>query len=98
MTLLYLVPPLGSVAGLVMLCQHGDIIVGCWLTASGLISWLVMAGTFLPILKWYRISSSVAFLLPIAGMFFTLMTIDSALIYKTGKGVEWKGRAYFNDI
>jgi len=98
MTLIYLVPPLGSVVGLAMLYQQVDITVGCWLTASGLISWFIMAGTFLPILKWYRISSSVAFLLPLAGMLFTLMTIDSALIYKSGQGVAWKGRVYNQEI
>ncbi|MFC1812905.1 glycosyltransferase [Thermodesulfobacteriota bacterium] len=98
MTLIYLVPPFGSVVGLVMLCQNGDITVGCWLTASSLISWVIMARTFLPILKWYRISSSFAFLLPLAGMLFTLMTIDSALIYRAGQGVAWKGRFYNQEI
>lgn len=86
MTLIYLVPPAGVILG-------G--LTGNWLIAiAGLLSWLLMAGAYLPTLRLYRCSPLWAFCLSAIALLYTLMTLDSALRHWRGRGGAWKGRVY----
>jgi hopene-associated glycosyltransferase HpnB len=86
MTLIYLVPPVGAIFGLV---------TGNWLTAiAGLSGWLLMAWAYLPTLRLYGCTPLWAFCLPIVALLYTLMTLDSALRHWQGRGGAWKGRVY----
>ena len=88
MALVYWVPPLGFVAGVVT----GKGAIAC----LGLIGWLLMAGAYWPTLRLYKSNPQMAFALPVIALLYTLMTIDSAWQYWTGGGSEWKGRTYSN--
>jgi len=86
MALIYLVPPLGTIFG---------ILTGNWLIAiAGFSSWLLMAGAYLPTLQLYKCSPLLAFCLPAIAFLYNLMTLDSALRHWQGRGGVWKGRVY----
>jgi len=68
---------------------HGDYLA----STLALAAWLVMAWTYLPTLRDYGLSPLYAFLLPISGLLYLLMTLDSARRHRAGHGAHWKGRA-----
>ena len=86
MVILYLVPPLALVSGMV----SGDAAV----SVLGGSVWLVMAWTYLPTLDLYRLNAGWALALPLAGILYVLMTLDSARLHYQGRGGAWKGRTY----
>lgn len=57
-------------------------------------AWALMAFLTGPTFKLYRLSPIYGLLLPIAGLLYLLMTIDSARRYWLKKGGAWKGRTY----
>ncbi|HLZ52331.1 MAG TPA: glycosyltransferase [Candidatus Acidoferrum sp.] len=59
----------------------------------GLTAWLLMTFSFLPTIRFYRLSPLWAPLLPLTAMFYTYATFLSALRFWRGKGGQWKGRA-----
>jgi hopene-associated glycosyltransferase HpnB len=90
MTLVYLVPPVAAILG-------G--LTGTWLVAiAGLSGWLLMAGAYLPILRFYGCSPWLAFSLPAIAFLYTLMTLDSAVRHWQGRGGAWKGRVYSQKV
>ncbi|MEM9898978.1 MAG: glycosyltransferase [Pseudomonadota bacterium] len=86
MAVLYAVPPVGFFYGL--LFGHPVVAVIC------LTAWLAMATSFVPTLQQYSQHRALAALLPLAGVLYTAMTIDSALATLKGEGGRWKGRTY----
>jgi len=86
MTILYLVPPL-AVLGLPL---HGH------MTAAliGAAAWFVMTLTYWPTIRDAKLGPAAALSLPLAGLFYTVMTVDSARRHWLGKGGAWKGRIY----
>lgn len=86
LALVYLAPPVVLVAATVA----GDpVAVG----AAGL-AWAVMAGTYAPMLRYYRLSLLLAPTLPFTALLYLLMTVDSAVQHYRGRGAAWKGRTY----
>jgi hopene-associated glycosyltransferase HpnB len=59
----------------------------------GLAAWGLMAITYLPTVRFYRMSPLWAAALPVAAAFYTYATWLSALRYWLGRGGQWKGRA-----
>jgi hypothetical protein len=59
----------------------------------GLTAWLLMTFSFLPTIRFYRLSPLWAPLLPLTAIFYTSATFLSALRFWRGKGGQWKGRA-----
>jgi hopene-associated glycosyltransferase HpnB len=59
----------------------------------GLAAWLLMSVSFLPTVRFYRLSPLWAPLLPLTALFYTFATWLSAVRYWMGKGGSWKGRA-----
>jgi len=53
-----------------------------------------MAITFLPTLRLYKMNPAWAMALPLAGLIYTAMTVDSARQHWAGRGGAWKGRSY----
>ncbi|MEV6327652.1 glycosyltransferase [Streptomyces sp. NPDC051909] len=86
LALVYLAPPGTLVAGLLT----GDA-PAAW---AGGLAWAVMAGTYLPMLRYYRQPPWLAPLLPFTALLYLLMTADSAVQHYRGKGAAWKGRTY----
>jgi hopene-associated glycosyltransferase HpnB len=59
----------------------------------GFVAWLLMTLSFLPTVRFYRLSPVWAPLLPLTAVFYTYATWLSAVRYWMGKGGLWKGRA-----
>ncbi|MFC8953092.1 glycosyltransferase [Streptomyces sp. NPDC057101] len=86
LVLVYLVPPVALVAGVL-----GGDPVAAW---AGGAAWAVMAGTYVPMLRYYRQPLWLAPLLPFTAFLYLLMTVDSAVRHHRGGGAAWKGRTY----
>jgi len=85
LVLVYLLPPLL----LIGVPLHGAGVAA--LLGAG--AWALMAWTFLPTLRLYRLSPLWAWTLPVAGTLYLGMTMDSARLHWLGRGGHWKGRA-----
>jgi hopene-associated glycosyltransferase HpnB len=59
----------------------------------GAVAWALMSLTFLPTVRFYRLSPFWTPLLPLAAIFYSYATWLSALRYWLGRGGQWKGRA-----
>jgi hopene-associated glycosyltransferase HpnB len=86
MTLLYALAP----AGLLLGWATGD-----WAVAlsSGL-AWALMTVAYWPTIRLYKLSPLRTLTLPLVGVLYTLMTLDSAVQHVQGRGGAWKGRVY----
>jgi len=58
----------------------------------GLLGWVMMTISYLPMLAYHRQSPFWAPVLPLVALFYSLATIDSARRYWLGRGGAWKGR------
>ncbi len=86
LALVYLVPPVALVAGLVT----ADLVAAL----LGGLAWLLMAATYVPMLRYYGLPPGLAPLLPFTASLYLLMTVDSAVRHHRGRGAAWKGRTY----
>ncbi|MEV7727960.1 glycosyltransferase [Streptomyces sp. NPDC087917] len=86
LVLVYLVPPAALVAGLAAGRPA--------LAWAGGLAWLLMAGTYLPMVRHYGQPAALAPLLPLTALLYLLMTVDSAVQHYRGRGAAWKGRTY----
>ena len=84
MFLIYLLPPIAAVFGLVMESQ-AVLVIGC-------ISWILMSICYVPTLRLYRQPAWTSVFMPISALVFTLMTIDSARKFLIGIPPSWRGR------
>jgi hopene-associated glycosyltransferase HpnB len=82
----FVVPPVAAVAGAVAMQW--------WTVLAGLAAWLLMAGTFAPMLRYYGQPVGAALLLPFTAVLYLAMTVDSAIQHHRGRGAAWKGRTY----
>jgi hopene-associated glycosyltransferase HpnB len=86
----------GTIAGLIVtyLLPAMLLVTGRPLAAIlGGAAWLLMAVTYLPMVRFYRLPIIWALMLPFAAMFYMAATVHSAWKHWTGRGGEWKGRA-----
>jgi len=89
----------GTVAGMAVAYLLAPLLVLGWpwhddavaLTLA-LAAWGLMALSFRSTLALYGKGPQMAPLLPLAGLLYTLMTIDSAYRHARGRGAAWKGR------
>jgi hopene-associated glycosyltransferase HpnB len=84
--LVFAVPPVATVAGALG--------AGRWTLLAGLAGWLLMAGTFAPMLRYYDQPVAAALLLPFTAVLYLAMTVDSAVRHHRGRGAAGKGRTY----
>jgi hopene-associated glycosyltransferase HpnB len=61
--------------------------------ALGALTWLMMAASFQPMLRFYRRSPAWGLAMPAIGAVYGWLTLQSALDVWSGKGGMWKGRA-----
>jgi hopene-associated glycosyltransferase HpnB len=59
----------------------------------GAAAYLLMSAAYLPMVRFYQLSPLWAFTLPFSAAFYVFATIHSAVMYWSGRGGEWKGRA-----
>ncbi|MDN0196378.1 glycosyltransferase [Streptomyces sp. S.PNR 29] len=86
LAVVYLVPPLAVVVGAATGSAPAAV--------AGALAWLVMTGTYVPMLRYYRQPLWLAPLLPFTAFLYLLMTVDSAVQHHRGRGAAWKGRTY----
>jgi hopene-associated glycosyltransferase HpnB len=60
--------------------------------AAGLAAWLLMAVSFQPVLRFYRLSPPWGVALPAIAGAYTIFTVQSAMAVWRGRGGLWKGR------
>jgi hopene-associated glycosyltransferase HpnB len=66
---------------------------GDWIAAGlGLAAWLAMSLCYLPMVRYYRLTSAWALTLPAAAVFYMGATLLSATRYWRGRGGQWKDR------
>ena len=90
---LYLLPPAAALAGLALVASGAALgSGGAWLAAAGLAGWLLMAASYVPMLRLYKLSPLRGPTLPLIAALYAAMTLDSARRHLRGRGGEWKGR------
>jgi hopene-associated glycosyltransferase HpnB len=89
---LYVLPPVAALAGLALLASGADSATAGWLAGAGLAGWLLMAVSYVPMLRLYRLSPLRGASLPLVAAMYAAMTADSARRHHRGRGGEWKGR------
>jgi hypothetical protein len=85
LALVYVVPPVAFVAGLVV----GDPV----LAVLGGAAWAVMTATYVPVLRYHHLSPVRALALPGVAVLYVAMTVDSARRHRLRGGSSWKGRS-----
>ena len=92
---------LGAVFGMMIIYLSGPLVfllypahAGVTSSLLGLLSWLLMSLTYSPTIIYHRVPIIWAITLPLAGLLYTSMTLDSALRHLRNKGSGWKGRTY----
>jgi len=86
----------GAIAGLALayLLPIALLLIGSPVPiALGAAAWLLMFGTYLPMVRFYGLSPLWALTLPFSAAFYMAATLHSAVKYWSGRGGEWKGRA-----
>jgi hypothetical protein len=58
----------------------------------GLAAWALMTISYLPTVRFYRLSPLWAPLLPVSAAFYSYATVLSAVRFWRGRGGQWKGR------
>jgi len=84
MTLMFVVPPLLLAAGAALAILDP---VYAPLAVYGAVTWLLMASVHRPAVRHFGLLDARAFALPLAGVLYALMTVDSAL--RGGRG-DWR--------
>ena len=59
---------------------------------AGIAAWLLMAASFVPMLRFYRAHLWTGLLLPVIAMLYAGFTLESAIRHWQGQGGVWKGR------
>ena len=88
---LYALPPAAVVCGLSLAVAGGGA-AAAWCAAAGAAGWLLMAVSYQPVLRLYRLSGARGPVLPLIAVLYAAMTADSARRHYAGRGGEWKGR------
>jgi hopene-associated glycosyltransferase HpnB len=91
--LLYAVPPAGVIAALIAVAVGSTGSAVAITGIAGLLGWGLMTASYLPILRFYRLSPLRAPLLPLIALLYAAMTADSARRHCSGRAVAWRGRA-----
>jgi hopene-associated glycosyltransferase HpnB len=90
---LYAAPPAGALAGLIAAVTGAGGTGVALAGFAGLAGWAIMAATYLPMLRFYRLSPLRAPVLPLVAVLYAAMTADSARRHYSGRAVSWRGRS-----
>jgi hopene-associated glycosyltransferase HpnB len=91
--LLYAVPPAGVIAALIAAAVGATGTAVVVTGIAGLLGWALMTASYLPMLRFYRLSPLRAPGLPLIAILYAAMTADSARRHYSGAAVSWRGRA-----
>ncbi|MCY3017768.1 MAG: glycosyltransferase [Planctomycetota bacterium] len=91
--LLFVVPVLSLLGGLAGLLAAGSpavVLTALWATLKGLLTLALMRCVYGPAASFFDLPRRYAYTLPLAGVLYGLMTLDSALRHARGAGVQWR--------
>jgi hopene-associated glycosyltransferase HpnB len=91
--LLYAAPPAGVIAALIAAAVGATGSAVAVTGFAGLLGWALMTASYLPMLRFYRLSPLRAPGLPLIAILYAAMTADSARRHYCGRAVSWRGRA-----
>jgi hopene-associated glycosyltransferase HpnB len=91
--LLYAVPPAGAIVWLAAAAAGAAGGPAAAAGIAGLAGWALMTVSYLPMLRFYRLSPLRAPSLPLIAVLYAAMTADSARRHYSGRSVSWRGRA-----
>ena len=98
MGLLFFIPPFLTVWGIMgwLMGAGGPATTACvsplFLMLSGSSAWTLAALVYRPAVRFFGLSSARMWTLPVAGLLYGAMTIDSAWRYATGRRIGWRDR------
>ena len=95
LALLFIVPPVWGIGGLLLSGIEEGARGVSWpalIALEGLVAWGVMARVYWPAVRFFDIPRRWAWALPVAGMLYGAMTLDSAGQYWTGAHIGWRER------
>ncbi len=92
--LIYAVPPAALITAIVAVLANPGAAVPAAVAAgaAGLVGWGLMTASFVPMLRFYRLSPLRAPALPLVALLYAAMTADSARRHYAGRAVSWRGR------
>lgn len=95
MALMFVAPPALSIGGagisLFSLLQGSSALASTLIiTGLGFCAWTIMAVVYSPAVRFFRLPVSWCLTLPIAGVLYEGMTLDSALRHVTGLRIGWR--------
>lgn len=96
MALMFVVPPLWAIggAGMSLIDRTQELWNGlplsAYVMASGLGAWAIMAVVYRPAVGFFRLPFLWCWTLPIAGVLYEGMTLDSAIRHATGLRIGWR--------
>ena len=91
--LLYAVPPAGVITALIGAAAGSTGAATAVTGIAGLLGWALMTASYVPMLRFYRLSPFRAPTLPLIALLYAAMTADSARRHYSGRAVSWRGRA-----
>ncbi len=80
----YIAPPALGIAGLLAGLPS--------VALPALAAWILLTWTYVPMARLYALSWPWCLALPVAGLLYTAMTLDSGLRHHRGRGATWKDR------
>jgi hypothetical protein len=94
--LMFLFPPIGTIGGVSMLLAG----LAGWLTLTlpwvplfalaSVLAWGIMTMVYQPAVRFFGLPSVWRWTLPLAGILYGLMTLDSAVRYVTNRRIGWR--------
>lgn len=93
--LMFLLPPLWLFGGMiwsVVDASGGGTVASALFVLAGLGAWSLMVRVYQPAVRFFGLSRNWVWTLPIAGLLYGAMTVDSALRYATGIRTGWRDR------
>lgn len=96
MAVMFVVPPLWALGGLylALIGVFDGLPAGLWpfvlASTLGFSAWAIMAMVYRPAVRFFRLPSHWCWTLPVAGVLYECMTLDSALRYATSRRIGWR--------
>jgi hopene-associated glycosyltransferase HpnB len=81
---------LGGIVGLIFAKDAVSLFIPLWALMKGLLALSIMRYVYGPAIRFFKLESYYAFTLPMAGVLYGLMTLDSALRHARGGRTEWR--------
>lgn len=91
LALMFVVPFIAVAAGALAVALDRNLLMhGVWLIVKGSIALALMGHVYASAMRFFKLPVLFAFSLPIAGLLYGLMTLDSALRHARKMGSEWR--------